>query len=153
MIAAAVSAVSTGVDGGVSWGTDDGSAGGVLSGETGGQPGGVIGGVAGLEPPDHMIHIARDKPLPMFPLSQVYPAYPEFARLNAWEDDLVVRYIIGKDGRIRDVQVLKRPQHEVFIEGTVRAISHWRFKPLIRDGERQEVVHELTIQYRLSQEG
>ena len=37
--------------------------------------------------------------------------------------------------------------------GTVRAIRSWRFKPMIRDGQKQEVIHELTIQYRLHEEG
>ena len=34
---------------------------------------------------------------------------------------------------------------------TLKAIKNWRFRPLVKDGERQEVVHELTIYYRLQQ--
>lgn len=152
-VVAAIAAAPTGVEGGVAWGVEGESAGGVVEGDRGGKPQGVVGSAGDGEVVDHMVHVARDKPLPMFPLSQVYPSYPEDARMNAWEDNLVVRYIIGRDGRVKDVQVVRLPEHDVFIDGTVRAIRSWRFRPLIRDGERQEVVHELTIQYRLTQEG
>jgi len=103
------------------------------------------------EAPDGRVHIARDKKLPMLPLSQVYPNYPEDARMRAWEDELVVRYVIGKDGRVKEVTIISAPQRDVFVDGTVRAIRSWRFKPMIKDGERMEVVHELTVYYRLNQ--
>ncbi|HVS31534.1 MAG TPA: energy transducer TonB, partial [Thermoanaerobaculia bacterium] len=117
---------------------------GVPGGELGGMVGGVVGSLAG------MVQIGRDRPLPMYPLSQTYPAYPEDARVRAWEDELVVRYIIGRDGRVREVSVLKPPSREVFIKGTLSAIRTWRFRPLVKDGKRQEVVHELTVFYRLN---
>ena len=43
------------------------------------------------------------------------------------------------------------PQRNVFVDVTLRAIRSWRFRPMIRDGERLEVVHELTVYYRLNQ--
>ena len=44
-----------------------------------------------------------------------------------------------------------RGARPVFIDVTLKAIKNWRFRPMIKDGERQEVVHELTIYYRLQQ--
>jgi protein TonB len=152
IIAPSAFAVSNGVIGGVAGGVDNGILGGIKEGESGGKVGGTIGGVV-AEVPDGRIHIARDKRLPMLPLSQVYPQYPEDARMRSWEDELVVRYIIGKDGRVKEVMILKPPQREVFTDGTVRAIRSWRFKPYLKDGEKQEVVHELTIYYRLNEQG
>ena len=87
----------------------------------------------------------------MVPLSQVYPSYPEDARMRSQEDALVVRYVIGKDGRVKEVMVISPPQNQDFVDGTLRAIRSWRFKPMIKDGERQEVVHELTVYYKLDQ--
>ncbi len=141
-------AVPTGGIGGVPEGLDDGRLGGAEGGDAGGSAGGTVGGVV-FE--DGRVHIARDKRLPMAPMSQVYPIYPEYARVRAWEDEIVVRYVIGKDGRVKEVTVISPPEREIFIEATVKAIRSWRFKPLIRDGERQEVVHELTVYYRLNQ--
>jgi TonB family protein len=139
----------TGVEGGA--GVQEGSADGILGGEVGGVAGGVVHSVVDARPAAGVVEFARDMPLPMFPMSQVYPSYPENARISLWEDDLVVRYVIGKDGRVKSVQVIRNPEHEIFVDGTVRAIRSWRFKPLVRDGQRQEVIHELTIQYRLHQ--
>ncbi|HSP16652.1 MAG TPA: TonB family protein [Thermoanaerobaculia bacterium] len=141
-------AVPNGVLGGVSDGLDYGVLGGIKGGEAGGKAGGTIGGVA---VDDGRIHIERDKKLPMTPVSQVYPSYPEDARIRAWEDQLVVRYVIGKDGRVKEVTVVSAPERDIFVDVTVRAIRSWRFKPMIRDGERQEVVHELTVYDRLNQ--
>ncbi len=141
-------AVPNGVIGGTSEGLDEGVLGGAKGGDAGGQLGGVAGGVVF---DDGRVHIDRDKRLPMTPVSQTYPTYPEDARVRAWEDEMVVRYVIGKDGRVNEVTVLSPPQRNIFVDTTVRAIRSWRFKPMIRDGERQEVVHELTIYFRLNQ--
>lgn len=142
VVAAAPDVTAEGVEGGI----EGGQAGGVVGGEVGGVLGGVVGGLM-----KDQVRVSRDKPLPMFPLSQVYPTYPEQARLNAWEDQLVVRYIIGKDGRVKEVMVIAPPYREIFVEATVRAIRSWRFRPLVKDGQRQEVIHELTVLYRLVQ--
>ena len=142
-------ASAQGVVGGIESGADQGVIGGIVGGDVGGKIGGTIGGV--LTELDGRVHIARDKKLPMVPLSQVYPSYPEDARMRAWEDELVVRYVIGKDGRVKEVTIIAAPQRPVFVDGTVRAIRSWRFKPMIKDGEKTEVVHELTVYYRLNQ--
>ncbi|HEV8659171.1 MAG TPA: energy transducer TonB [Thermoanaerobaculia bacterium] len=144
-IAPVAFAVPNGVTGGIATGL----LGGIKEGEEGGTIGGKIGGV--VADLDGRVHIDRDKKLPMLPLSQVYPNYPEDARVRSWEDELVVRYVIGKDGRVKEVIVIRPPQRDIFVDGTVRAIRSWRFKPMIKDGERQEVVHELTVYYRLSE--
>lgn len=148
LIASVPDASAQGVEGGV----EGGILGGMIGGMIGGQVGGIIGGTEGavVVESDRVV-VERDKPLPMYPLSQVYPTYPEEARLRAWEDQLVVRYVIGKNGRVREVTVISAPERPVFIDVTLKAIRTWRFRPMMKDGERQEVVHELTIYYRLQQ--
>ena len=61
-----------------------------------------------------------------------------------------MRYIIGKNGRVREVVVLDHPQFPEFEQATVKAIRHWRFKPYKVDGVPQEVIHELTIFFKLN---
>jgi protein TonB len=141
-----VGAVVNGVEGGVEGGVVGGTPTGVAGGDLGGQTGGVIGGI----PKDAPVVIERDKPLPMFPVSQVYPKYPEDARLRNWEDSLVVKYRIGKDGRVKEVTVVTPPGRPVFADVAVKAIRNWRFRPMIKDGEAREVVHELTVYFRLN---
>ncbi len=144
-------AAAKGLIGGVEAGVDQGVIGGIFGGDVGGKTGGTIGGVVNEAPPDGRVHIARDKKLPMTPLSQTYPNYPEDARIRSWEDELVVRYVIGKDGRVKEVSIIAPPEHDVFVDSTIRAIRSWRFKPFVKDGERWEVVHELTVYYRLNE--
>lgn len=142
VVATTEDSASEGVAGGIE--------GGEASGVVGGVMGGTIGGVGDAEPHD-VVKIARDKPLPLYPLSQVYPSYPEKARMNSWEDQLVVRYVIGKDGRVKQVTIISPPEREIFSDTTIKAIRAWRFRPMIKNGEKQEVIHELTVNYRLVQ--
>lgn len=116
-----------------------------------GVPGGVEGGV-GEELPPNTVVVKRHQQLPrsMTPMSMVYPFYPEEARLRGWEDAVTVRYVIGKDGRVKNVEVLDPPQRPLFEKTVVKAISHWRFRPLIKEGVAQEVIHELIIYFKLS---
>ena len=86
----------------------------------------------------------------MAAMSQVYPRYPEEARIRGQEDVLLVRYIIGKNGRVRDVIVLQKPNREIFEKTTVKAMRQWRFKPYMKDGVPQEVIHELTVIFKLN---
>jgi len=148
-----VEAPSTGVAGGIEGGVEGGVVGGSPTGVKGGELGGQTGGVIGGLPKDAPVVIERDKPLPMFPVSQVYPKYPDDARLHNWEDSLVIRYVIGKDGRVREVIVLTPPGRKVFSDVAVKAIRNWRFKPMVRDGETREVIHELTVYFKLEHGG
>ena len=151
VVSLAPEAVPDGVEGGVPGGEIGGVMGGVEGGEVGGVIGGTLGGVGFAE--TNRVTIERDRPLPMFPISQVYPRYPEEARIRAWEDELVVRYVVGKNGRVTNVTVISPPERALFIDATVRAIRSWRFRPLIEQGERKEVQHELTVYYRLNFKG
>jgi len=138
-----------GIEGGVPGGTVGGSPEGVHGGDVGGTKGGTIGGIV----TDNRVHIERDKPLPLYPVSQVYPQYPEDARLRHWEDSLVVRYVIGMDGRVKEVTVISAPERPIFAEAAVKAIRTWRFRPYVKDGQAQEVVHELTVNFVIESTG
>ncbi|HYI08942.1 MAG TPA: energy transducer TonB [Thermoanaerobaculia bacterium] len=140
-----VEGVIGGVEGGIEGGVAGGSIDGVFGGEVGGEVGGTVGSVA---LPDTVV-VKRDMPLPTAPMSMVFPKYPEEARLRGWEDILVVRYVIGKDGRVKEVTVLSHPDREVFEKTSVKAIRNWRFRPHKVDGVAQEIVHELTIFFKL----
>jgi protein TonB len=136
-----------GVEGGVEGGVTGGTIGGQLGGQVGGQLGGVVSD-ADVPPPDTVV-VKRDMPLPMAPMSMTFPKYPDDARVRGWEDRVIVRYVIGKDGRVREVTVLSRPERELFEKITVKAIRGWRFRPYKKDGVAQEVIHELTIFFKL----
>jgi TonB family protein len=116
-----------------------------------GVPGGVEGSVGEQLPPNTVL-VKRHQQLPrsMTPMSMVYPFYPEEARMRGWEDAVTVRYTIGRDGRVKSVEVLDPPQRPLFEPVVVKAIRHWRFRPLFKEGVAQEVVHELVVYFKLA---
>jgi protein TonB len=140
----ATSAVAApGVASGVPGGSKDGQAGG----EIGGKLHGVTGGIQ--FPDDGRVHIERGQPLPLLALTQEYPAYPPEMKKKRVEDSVIVRYIIGTNGRIKDVQVIDPAKEAVFNEVTVNAIRRWRFRPMMKDGKPTEVVHELLVNFEI----
>jgi periplasmic protein TonB len=137
-------------------GTDGGIEGGVEGGVVGGVTGGVLTPAPPPPPPPppapqpEIVEIERDAPLPMPAVAQEYPAYPEFARTRGWEDSLVVRYIIDKQGRVREVTTLRPPAMKLFEEEAHKTIRHWRFQPYVVNGKVTEVIHELTVEFKIA---
>ncbi|PYQ59209.1 MAG: hypothetical protein DMF58_12540 [Acidobacteria bacterium] len=121
-----------------------GSADGVIGGALEGVPGGIP------LPDDGRLHIDRDKPLPLVAIYREYPDYPERERLAGKQATVVVRYVIGKDGWIRQLDILLHAEQAAFDEATLKALRMWRFQPMLQDGKPVEVVHELTVIYQLA---
>jgi periplasmic protein TonB len=141
------SGVVGGVEGGMSGGVIGGDPiAGVPGGVIGGQPRGVLGGFLGE---DGRVHFGRNQSLPLYVERQDYPEYPEWGRIRGYEDQVVIRYVIGKDGRVKELNVLEHPERKMFESPAVDAIKLWRFRPLLVDGEAREVVHELVVYFRL----
>lgn len=124
---------------------------GVEGGERGGQAVGTLGGVAIPLPVPAVVEVPRDEPLPVESVDQTFPSYPEHLRTRGIEGTLVVRYLIGKDGRVKDTTIITPPEQREFAEETISAMRHWRFRPY-RDasGELKEMAHELTVEFRIA---
>ena len=128
---------------GVPGGSDQGKTGGELGGDLHGIQGGVT------FPDDGRVHISLNESLPLLPISQDYPPYPDEAKKKQLEDQVIVRYTIGKNGRVTDVQILDHAREPIFDKVTVEAIKQWRFRPMIKDGKPVEVVHDLAVNFQL----
>jgi protein TonB len=127
-----------------------GIPGGAIDGKTSGEIGGKLHGVASqFFPQDGRVHIERNQSLPLTVVEQEYPAYPDKAKKLQLEDQVIVRYIIGKKGQVIDVQIIDHAKEPMFDEATVDAIRKWRFRPMIQDGKPVEVVHELAVNFEL----
>ena len=142
LVSATVDKLVPGRSNGVMGGVAGGLSGGVLGGDAGGVTGGIVGG-------DGRMHFERDSRLPLFAEEHPYPEYPDNCINQRLEGLVIVKYVIGKDGRVNDVTIIHHAAHNEFDASTVEAIRHWRFRPLIIDGEPMEVVHELTVFFRL----
>ncbi|MCF7855261.1 MAG: energy transducer TonB [Candidatus Pacebacteria bacterium] len=63
------------------------------------------------------------------PVLQRQPHYPFSARHRGIEGHVDVRFVVGVDGRVRDVRVVEGAPPEVFNEAALAAVRDWRFKP------------------------
>jgi protein TonB len=61
----------------------------------------------------------------------------------------VVRYVIGTNGRVTDVEIISHAREPMFDQAAVEAIRRWRFRPMIKDGKKVEVMHELAVNFEI----
>lgn len=125
--------------------TAGGASNGLPDGSIGGKRHGTAGGLVLAD--DGRVHIELGEKLPLFPVDQTYPRYPEEARRKRLEDRVVLRYVIGTNGRVIDISILEHAKEPMFDEEALSAIKAWRFRPLTLNGKRAEVVHELAVNF------
>ncbi len=79
---------------------------------------------------DHGAPFKPAVPLPTNPL----PEFPTQAQLAGRVGMPKVQVIIGPDGRVRRVHLVKSSGHRDLDEAALRGLAQWRFEPAIRDG-------------------
>jgi TonB family protein len=81
-------------------------------------------------------------------VSKVEPEYSEEARKVRLEGTVMLRVVVGADGKARDFQVL----HSVGMgldENALAAVSEWLFKPGEKDGQPVNVYAQIQVNFRL----
>lgn len=82
-------------------------------------------------------------------IKALQPAYPPGMIREEREGVVTVRVLIGTDGRVRAVEIIKADE-TVFLEATRKqALSKWRFLPATRDGTPVESWREMTVRFEL----
>jgi protein TonB len=117
-----------------------GIVGGVLEGREGGLPGATGGSALELK------QVARAPEV----LAQVQPRYPRRAKADGIQGLVLVRIIIGTDGRVE-------PEHTRVIRSVpeldaaaISAVSQWRFSPALgHHGRPVRVIVEIPVQFSL----
>ncbi|MEX2260412.1 MAG: TonB family protein [Bryobacteraceae bacterium] len=79
---------------------------------------------------------------------KVEPEYTEEASVARYEGTVVVSVEIGKDGIARGMQVI-RGLGLGLNEKAMEAITQWRFKPGVKDGQPVNVAAIIEVNYRL----
>lgn len=75
------------------------------------------------------------------------PKYPAAALAAGQGGRVVVKVLVGIDGRARDVVVESSEPAGVFDAATVEAVRGWRFAPLLREGEPVEGWLRVPVDY------
>lgn len=78
---------------------------------------------------------------------QVRPEYPPIARVAGISGVVRLRAIIGKDGVVRDLQVLSGSPF--LVQSARTAVKAWRYRPTLLNGEPVEVETYITVNFVL----
>ena len=139
----------TGVIGGVPGGVAGGSLTGVL--------GGIVGSAAGAAPPPppppkavvpQRIRVGGNVQAANL-INQIRPIYPPLAKQARISGVVELSAIIGKDGRVQDLKVIKG--HPLLVQAALDAVKGWVYRPTLLNGEPVEVSTTIDVNFTLSQ--
>jgi protein TonB len=85
---------------------------------------------------------------PPVPVETVSPPYPELARRAHLEGVVVLEAIIGRDGFVRDVRVL-RGVSPLLDPAALEAVRKWRYQPARIEGRAVAVYLSVTVTFSL----
>jgi protein TonB len=127
-------------------GNDDGGGGGGTGtfgpgggdGPPGDDPVGADSGpilVTGDMTPPHLIR-------------KVSPDYPNVARRAGMGGTVVLRAVIGPDGAVEEVTVV-RATSRLFVEAATEAVRQWRYTPALQSGKPVRVWFEAVVEFKI----
>jgi TonB family protein len=76
------------------------------------------------------------------------PVYPMMAKMAHEQGVVVIAAVIGKDGRIHDLEVLASPS-PLLSKSAVDAVKQWEYKPYLLNGEPVEVETTVNVVFSL----
>jgi TonB family protein len=76
----------------------------------------------------------------------LYPLKAENSKLEGWVD---VEFTVAETGKVKDVSVRTASSPGVFEEAAVKAVSQWRYKPVVRDGKSVPVRTQIRVRFSL----
>lgn len=81
-------------------------------------------------------------------IHRVQPVYPPLARSVRVQGAVVLAAVIGKEGTIENLRLISG--HPMLVPAAIAAVSQWRYKPYILNGEAIEVETQITVNFLLS---
>lgn len=127
---------------------------GVTTTTTETNTGTIVDGTGG----DDFTETVRELPKPPLPIFKAALRDPRFARdfqpeypvgklRLEIEGSVTVRVLVGTDGRVRQVQVIRATDSDFARATEKQALKSWRFKPATRDGTPVEDWQTLTVRF------
>lgn len=80
-------------------------------------------------------------------VTRVEPNYPDEARRQHIEGQVVLHAIIGVDGVVKQLTVVSGPRQ--LIQSALEAVKNWRYRPSLLNGNPLEVDTTITVDYSL----
>jgi TonB family protein len=82
-------------------------------------------------------------------LKSVQPIYPVRAEKNKIEGWVDVEFTVAEDGKVKDASVRAVSVAGVFEESALKAVSQWRYKPVLRDARPVPVRSQIRVRFSL----
>jgi len=77
------------------------------------------------------------------------PDYPAFERNIGRDGVVVVRVLVGSNGRVSAIEPVRATSDAFFDATKKRALSKWRFRPAMRDGVAIESWRQMTVRFTM----
>ena len=81
-------------------------------------------------------------------ISKVPPIYPERAKQNHVSGSVVLRAIIGRDGRVRSLQVMSTEDSDLAV-AALQSVRQWIYTPFLLNGLPTEVDTTVTVNFSM----
>lgn len=112
-------------------------------------------GGAGYEIPFDAIKVAPDPVVVDARLNTRYanqfqPAYPPGQLRLEREAEVSVRVLVGRDGRVKQVELIDSPHEDFWNVTRKQALKNWRFSPATRDGKPFESWMTLKVRFEIN---
>jgi len=96
---------------------------------------------------DEFIDVSEE-PEPIQPIEKLI-VYPEVAKRSGLEGKVVVQALIGKDGRVEKVEVIKS-DYDMFKQAAIDAMKNAKFTPARQNGTPLRIWITRTISFKLT---
>lgn len=81
-------------------------------------------------------------------IDRVQPVYPPLAIQMRIEGTVVLRTIVGTDGRVKELVVVSG--HPLLVQAAATAVRQWRYRPTVLNREAVEVVAPVEVHFKLA---
>ena len=78
---------------------------------------------------------------------RVEPVYPVIAKLTHLQGTVQLRAIIGKDGAVRELELVSG--HPILARAALEAVRQWRYRPTLLNRQPVEVQTHITVIFQL----
>ena len=80
-------------------------------------------------------------------IRRVEPVYPALARNARIQGSVVLAALISKEGTMENLKLISG--HPMLVPAALQAVSQWRYRPYVLNGEAIEVETQITVNFIL----
>jgi protein TonB len=108
-----------------------------------------LAGTLALAPPPPSRFTLGQVDQPPMVTAQIPPPYPFLARRRGIEGWVRVRFLVDRQGQVRELTIVKAQPPGVFEDTVRRTLPRWRFRPGVKDGRPVDTWVETVIRFKL----